>query len=86
MKNKAIVRYDLSSVKFGQEELMTFEEEIYSEDNLQKAIIVNSKEINFYITVSIEARGKGQLQLGNLHQRWSRKQFGKFVPWRKYFT
>ena len=56
-----------------------FEEEIYSEDNLQKAIIVNSKEINFYITVSIEARGKGKLQIGNLHQRWSRKQFGKFV-------
>ena len=56
-----------------------FEEETYSEDNLQKAIIVNSKEINFYITVSIEACGKGKLQIGNLHQRWSRKQFGKFV-------
>ena len=56
-----------------------FEEEIYSEDDLQQAIVVDNKETNFYITVSIEARGKGKLQLGNLHQRWSRKQFGKFV-------
>ena len=56
-----------------------FEEEIYNEDDLQQAIIVDSKETNFYITVSIEARGKGKIQLGNLHQRWSRKQFGKFV-------
>ena len=56
-----------------------FEEEIYNEDDLQQAIVVDNKETNFYITVSIEARGKGKLQLGNLHQRWSRKQFGKFV-------
>ena len=56
-----------------------FEEEIYSEDDLQRAIVVDNKGTNFYITVSIEARGKGKLKLGNLHQRWSRKQFGKFV-------
>ena len=56
-----------------------FEEEIYSEDDLQQAIVVDNKDTNFYITVSIEARGKGKLKLGNLHQRWSRKQFGKFV-------
>lgn len=56
-----------------------FEEEIYNEADLQQAIVVDSKEANFYITVSIEARGKGKIQLGNLHQRWSRKQFGKFV-------
>lgn len=56
-----------------------FEEEIYSEDDLQQAIVIDNKETSFYITVSIEARGKGKLKLGNLHQRWSRKQFGKFV-------
>lgn len=55
-----------------------FEEEVYSEDDLRQAIVVESKEINIYIAVSIEVRGKGKLQLGNLHQRWSRKQFGKF--------
>jgi len=56
-----------------------FEEEIYSEDDLQQAIVIDNKETSFHITVSIEARGKGKLKLGNLHQRWSRKQFGKFV-------
>lgn len=55
-----------------------FEEEVYSEVDLQKAIVVDSKEEDFFITVSVEARGRGSLKLGNLHQRWSRKQFGKF--------
>ena len=55
-----------------------FEEETYAEDALQKAIVVDSKEEDFFITVSVEARGRGSLKLGNLHQRWSRKQFGKF--------
>ena len=41
-----------------------FEEETYAEDALQKAIVVDSKEEDFFITVSVEARG--------------RKQFGKF--------
>ena len=55
-----------------------FEEEVYSEVDLQKAIVVDSKEEDFFITVSVEARGRGSLKLGNVHQRWSRKQFGKF--------
>ena len=55
-----------------------FEEEVYSEVDLQKAIVVDSKEEDFFITVSVEARGRGSLKLGNVHQRWSRRQFGKF--------
>ena len=55
-----------------------FEEEVYSEADLQKAILIDNKEVDFFITVSVEARGRGSLKLGNLHQRWSRKQFGKF--------
>ena len=55
-----------------------FEEEVYSEDDLEKSIIMDSKEANYIIYISIEGRGEGKLQLGNLHQRWSRKQFGKF--------
>ena len=56
-----------------------FEEEVYLEADLEKAIIMDSKEANYLIYISIEGRGEGKLQLGNLHQRWSRKQFGKFV-------
>lgn len=56
-----------------------FEEEVYLEADLEKAIIMDSKEANYLISISIEGRGEGKLQLGNLHQRWSRKQFGKFV-------
>ena len=51
----------------------------YLEADLEKAIIMDSKEANYLISISIEGRGEGKLQLGNLHQRWSRKQFGKFV-------
>ena len=56
-----------------------FEEEVYSEADLEKAIILDSKDGNYFVVISIEARGEGKIQLGNLHQRWSRKQFGKFV-------
>ena len=56
-----------------------FEEEVYSEADLEKAIILDSKNANYFLFVSIEGRGNGKLQLGNLHKRWSRKQFGKFV-------
>ena len=56
-----------------------FEEKIYLEADLEKAIIMDSKEANYLIYISIEGSGEGKLQLGNLHQRWSRKQFGKFV-------
>ena len=56
-----------------------FEEEVYSEADLEKAIIMDSKDSNYLLIISIEACGNGKLQLGNLHQRWSRKQFGKFV-------
>ena len=56
-----------------------FEEEVYSEDDLEKAIVIDSKNRNFLIFLSVEARGRGTIKLGNLHQRWSRKQFGKFV-------
>lgn len=56
-----------------------FEEEVYSEADLEKAIIMDSKDSNYLLIISIEACGNGKLRLGNLHQRWSRKQFGKFV-------
>lgn len=55
-----------------------FEERIYNESELKKAIVVDNEEIDIFLSVSIEARGHGSLKLGNLHQRWSRKQFGKF--------
>ena len=55
-----------------------FEEKIYNESELKRAIVVDNEEIDIFLSVSIEARGCGSLTLGNLHQRWSRRQFGKF--------
>ena len=55
-----------------------FEEKIYNESELKRAIVVDNEEIDIFLSVSIEARGSGSLKLGNLHQRWSRRQFGKF--------
>ena len=56
-----------------------FEEEVYTEADLEKAIVIDSIDTNFLLFLSVEARGHGTIKLGNLHQRWSRKQFGKFV-------
>ena len=56
-----------------------FEETIVTENDLEKALIMENKEGDCYLAISVEARGHGTIKLGNLHQRWSRKQFGKFV-------
>ena len=54
------------------------EDLIYTEKDLEKTIVIE-QDYDAYLSISVEARGNGRLQLGSLHQRWSRKQFGKFV-------
>lgn len=54
------------------------EDLIYTEKDLEKAIVIE-QDYDAYLSISVEARGNGKFQLGSLHQRWSRKQFGKFV-------
>ncbi|HGQ1533859.1 TPA: accessory Sec system protein Asp2 [Streptococcus pneumoniae] len=56
-----------------------FEEILVTENDLEQALIMENKEGDCYLAISVEARGQGILKIGSLHQRWSRKQFGKFV-------
>ncbi|MTV35666.1 accessory Sec system protein Asp2, partial [Streptococcus pneumoniae] len=56
-----------------------FEEVIVSEKDLEQALFMDSRDGDYFLSISVEARGRGTIKLGNLHQRWSRKQFGKFV-------
>ncbi|EIF36421.1 accessory Sec system protein Asp2 [Streptococcus sp. SK643] len=56
-----------------------FEETIVSEKDLEQALVMDSLDGDYFLLISVEARGHGTIKLGNLHQRWSRKQFGKFV-------
>ena len=54
------------------------EDLVFEESDLASTILIE-QTYNAYLALSIEARGQGKLKIGNLHQRWSRKQFGKFV-------
>ena len=56
-----------------------FEEILVTENDLEQALVMENKDGDCYLAISVEARGQGILTIGNLHQRWSRKQFGKFV-------
>ena len=56
-----------------------FEEILVNENDLEQALVMENKDGDCYLAISVEARGQGILTIGNLHQRWSRKQFGKFV-------
>ena len=56
-----------------------FEETIVSEKDLEQALFMDSRDGDYILSISVEARGHGTIKLGSLHQRWSRKQFGKFV-------
>ena len=51
---------------------------LLEEADFASAIIVE-QDYDAYLSISLEARGQGKVNIGNLHQRWSRKQFGKFV-------
>lgn len=56
-----------------------FEEILVTEKDLEQALIMENKDGDCYLAISVEARGQGIIKIGSLHQRWSRKQFGKFV-------
>ncbi|KXT77130.1 Accessory secretory protein Asp2 [Streptococcus sp. DD10] len=64
----------LTSGNLGQ----IFEERVYTEEDLKEAMIVDIPN-DAYLSFRIEARGSGELKIGNLHQRMSRYQFGKFI-------
>lgn len=56
-----------------------FEEILVTEKDLEQALVMENKDGDCYLAISVEARGQGIIKIGSLHQRWSRKQFGKFV-------
>lgn len=39
-----------------------------------------------YVAVSVKAKGKGKLSLGVIHRRWSRLEFGEFLPGGKRYS
>lgn len=59
--------------------------------NILKQWTVEGKELNFpllienhaksdyYLAVSLKVRGQGEIKIGNLHNRLSRKNFGQFI-------
>ena len=51
---------------------------IVTEEEMQEAIIIDY-DFSAYISVSLEARGRGCLQIGALHARFSRYDLGKFT-------
>ena len=69
-------RFRIQKIVSGSISDMT-EDLSYTEKDIEKAIVIE-QDYDAYLSVSVEARGNGRLQLGSLHQRWSRKQFGKF--------
>ena len=80
MKNKIIANYDWLFVSYGRWSVdEIFEEILVTENDLEQALVMENKDGDCYLAISVEARGQGILTIGNLHQRWSRKQFGKFV-------
>ena len=53
---------------------------IFSEEDLNEEIIVQNKEIDGPIFVSIFAKGEGELEIFGLHDRWTRGKYGAFFP------
>ena len=45
---------------------------LLEEADFASAIIVE-QDYDAYLSISLEARGQGKVNIGSLHQRWSRK-------------
>ncbi len=59
---------------------------IFSEEDMKESSIIENKQYDGSIFVSLLAKGKGKLTIHNLHDRYSRKQYGSFLPGGKRFV
>ncbi|MCD7137165.1 accessory Sec system protein Asp2 [Limosilactobacillus balticus] len=50
----------------------------FSKNNEEQELSIKLKDVPRYANVSLEVLGKGELTLGVLHARWSRKDYGEF--------
>lgn len=53
---------------------------IYSEDDLKSIVHVTNNRMNGPVFISLLAKGKGKLKIVGLHDRYSRKEYGSFLP------
>ena len=53
---------------------------IFSEEDLNSIVYITNKKMDGPIFVSLLAKGKGKLKIVGLHDRYSRKSYGEFLP------
>ena len=59
-------------------------ETIFTEEDMRESMVLDN-DFTSYLGVSLEARGEGRIQVGALHQRLTRFEFGKYVLGGKIF-
>ena len=53
---------------------------IFSEEDLKSVVYITNKKVEGSVFVSLLAKGKGKLKIVGLHDRYSRKAYGSFLP------
>ena len=53
---------------------------IFSEEDLKSVVYITNKKMDGSVFVSLLAKGKGKLKIVGLHDRYSRKSYGEFLP------
>ena len=53
---------------------------IFSEEDLKSVVYITNKKMDGSVFVSLLAKGKGKLKIVGLHDRYSRKAYGSFLP------
>lgn len=59
---------------------------VYTEEQLSDLFYLDNEEANSTIFISIKAKGKGKLVIKNLHDRYSRRGIGAFIPGGERYT
>lgn len=53
---------------------------LFSEEDLKSVVYITNKKVDGSVFVSLLAKGKGKLKIVGLHDRYSRKAYGSFLP------
>lgn len=83
IEGNAEVEYTFRVIELGSKDHIIDEIKV---SHFENPILINKKSKDAHISVSIRAKGKGKLNIGAVHKRWSRLNLGEFILGGNKFT
>lgn len=80
-EKEGMVEIQLKVEQFQSGALSTLQNRwIFTEEDMKDVSVLENNSYDGAIFITLLAKGKGKLSIRNLHDRYSRKQYGSFIP------